>query len=142
MERTPSDGDISVGPPTGDDLQELLSALVRSRPEEFREHRRALGAFIRGDEGELLAGIAGHTQFGWLCIEQLWVDESTRGRGLGTRLLIAGEDEARARGCRAAWVDTYSFQARPFYETHGYRLFGELDDYPVASSRYFLHKKL
>ena len=33
-----------------------------------------------------------------------------------------GKDEGR--DCRGAWLDTFSFQARGFYERLGYRLFG------------------
>ncbi len=75
-------------------VDELLQALVASRPEGLREHRRPLGSFVRDDDGRLVAGIACHTQFGWLCIEKLWVDLSARGRHLGSRLLAAAEREA------------------------------------------------
>jgi hypothetical protein len=43
-----------------------------------------------------------------------------------------------SRGCRGAWLDTYSFQARGFYEHLGY----SIDDYPPGQSRIFLHKSL
>jgi hypothetical protein len=41
-----------------------------------------------------------------------------------------------------AHLDTYSFEARPFYEKHGYSLFATLDDYPIGFSKYFLKKIL
>ena len=40
------------------------------------------------------------------------------------------------------WLDTFSFQARRFYEKLGYVVFGELPDYPAGHSRYFLQKRL
>ena len=39
-------------------------------------------------------------------------------------------------------MDTFSFQARPFYEKLGYRVFGQLPDYPRGQTRYFLAKAL
>jgi hypothetical protein len=39
------------------------------------------------------------------------------------------------------WLDTFSFQARPFYEKLGYEVFGQLEDYPRGHSRYFLQKR-
>lgn len=42
-------------------------------------------------------------------------------------MLLQAEQEAIARGCRGAWLDTYSFQARGFYERLGYAVFGILD---------------
>jgi hypothetical protein len=44
------------------------------------------------------------------------------------------EEEAAARGCHGAWLDTFEFQARGFYERLGYTCFAELGDYPVGSS--------
>jgi hypothetical protein len=47
-----------------------------------------------------------------------------------------------AAGCHHAWLDTFSFQARPFYEKQGYRVFGVLPDYPTGQTRYFLTREL
>lgn len=33
------------------------------------------------------------------------------------------------RGCTNAFLDTFSFQARPFYEKLGYRVFGILENH-------------
>ena len=41
-----------------------------------------------------------------------------------------------------AWLDTYDFQARPFYERHGYAVFGELDGFPNGHRRWFMRKRL
>jgi hypothetical protein len=40
------------------------------------------------------------------------------------------------------WLDTYSFQARGFYERLGYTVFGTINDYPPGHSRFFLTKTL
>jgi GNAT superfamily N-acetyltransferase len=64
------------------------------------------------------------------------------GTGLGRQMLLQAEQEAIARGCRGAWLDTYSFQARRFHERLGYAVFGILNDYPPGQKRIFLHKVL
>jgi hypothetical protein len=46
------------------------------------------------------------------------------------------------RGCVGVWLDTFSFQARGFYEKLGYRVFGEVADYPPGHTRHFLKKSL
>ena len=79
---------------------------------------------------------------GWLTVETLWVRANPRGERLGSRLLVAGEELGRARGCHGAHLTTYSFQAPGFYERHGYERFGELHDYPGDQSMVFLRKKL
>jgi GNAT superfamily N-acetyltransferase len=73
-------------------------------------------------------------------VELLFVPESLRRGGLGRRLMRDAEEEAIRRGCRGAWLDTFSFQARGFYERLGYAAFGLIEDYPPGHSRIFLKK--
>jgi GNAT superfamily N-acetyltransferase len=101
-----------------------------------------LTLFLRAPDGRLLGGLLGDTYWGWLSVGILWLEESARGAGHGSRLLAAAEAEARRRGCHHAHVDTMSFQALPFYEKRGYRVWGELRDLPRGYSRIFLAKTL
>jgi len=96
----------------------------------------------RDSGGTVVGGILGHTRWRWLYIAKLWVDESARGHGLGTRLMAAAEDLARSRGCTDVSLDTFDYQARPFYEKLGYELFGTLEGYPPGSRQYYLRKRL
>jgi hypothetical protein len=50
------------------------------------------------------------------------------------------EAEAIRRGCRGAWLDTFSFQARGFYERPGYSIFGTIENFPPGHRRFFLKK--
>jgi GNAT superfamily N-acetyltransferase len=97
---------------------------------------------LRDDKGNVVGGLIGSYLWGWLKIESFSMEPSLRGRGFGTRLLLAAENDARGRGCLNIWVDTYSFQARPFYERFGYEVFGELGDYPPGHTLYFMRKRL
>ncbi len=92
--------------------------------------------------GEVRGGLRAISYYGWMFIELLVLDESLRGQGLGTRLMREAEAEARRRGLIGIWLDTFSFQARPFYERLGYRVFGQLDDFPPGGGRFWLSKKL
>ena len=55
--------------------------------------------------------------------------------------MARGELISREQGCIGAWVDTFSFQARGFYEGLGYRLAGEINDHPRGGARYFPAKR-
>ena len=99
-------------------------------------------AVLARRRGELVGGAVGRTGWAWLYVGRLWVTEDLRGMGLGTQLMTAIESAARDRGCVGAWLDTFSFQGRPFYEAAGYRQFGELADFPPGHSRHFLAKRL
>jgi GNAT superfamily N-acetyltransferase len=103
---------------------------------------RPLVLTVCGEGGNVVGGLWGRTVFGWLYVEVVFVPEALRGQGIGAELMSRAESEAIARGCRSAWLDTFEFQARGFYERLGYSCFGELKDYPVGFSRYFMKKVL
>ena len=105
---------------------------------------RPLNIFLRDAAGAIVAGLLGHLYWGWLSVEILWVSEPLRGQGYGGRLLDMAEAEARRHGCKHVQLDTLTFQARPFYEARGYRVYGELEDFPAGTEykRYYLTKLL
>jgi len=49
---------------------------------------------------------------------------------------------ARERGYLGIYLDTYDFQARPFYIKLGYEQFGELEGDAHTPRRFFLKKVL
>lgn len=91
---------------------------------------------------ELVGGLHGSSQWGWLFVKWLFVAESGRRHGLGRQLMADAEKEARARGCTGIWLDTFSFQAPGFYEKLGFTRFGEVKDYPGEHTRFFYSKKI
>ena len=98
--------------------------------------------FVARDDEGVVGGLIGHIRWRWLYVAKLWVHERARRRGVGTRLLTAAEDLARSRGCSGASLDTFEYQARPFYEKLGYELFGTLDGYPPGYRQFYLRKRL
>lgn len=68
--------------------------------------------------------------------------ESHRGKGHGSALLSAVESYAASQGHLLAYLETTSFQARPFYEGLGYRVFGELPGVAEGCTMFFLRKDL
>ncbi|MGZ5583820.1 MAG: GNAT family N-acetyltransferase [Usitatibacter sp.] len=103
---------------------------------------RPLVIELRADDGAIVGGLWGATAYGWLFTQLLVVPEQSRGEGLGRRLMSLAEAEAIKRGCHAAWLDTFEFQAKGFYEEIGYSCFATLPDFPKGFSRYFMRKEL
>ena len=103
---------------------------------------RPLVVVLRSPEGQIAGGLWGGTGYGWLFTQLLVVPEGARGKGVGRRLMVMAEQEAFARGCHSAWLDTHEFQARGFYEKLGYSCFGVLPNYPHGHERIFLQKRL
>lgn len=101
-----------------------------------------LNVLVHEDNEVTVGGLWGHTAYGWFFTELLFLPERLRGRGVASSILHKAETEAIRRGCQNSWLDTHEFQARGFYESNGYSLFGELPDYPKGYARYFLRKSL
>jgi ribosomal protein S18 acetylase RimI-like enzyme len=100
-----------------------------------------LVVFARQD-GQLVGGCCGSTWGGTCELNSLWVDERYRRQGLGGRLMDVAESEALARGCHQVVLFTYLFQAPGFYEQHGYRVVGQVDDYPMGTPALWFQKSL
>jgi GNAT superfamily N-acetyltransferase len=118
----------------------VLAALRDYNASHLKRDIRELTITIFDDSKALAAGLNGATYWGWLFVEHLWVREDCRKSGLGKELITLAETEAKSRGCRHAYLDTFSFQAPEFYKKLGYIEYAKFDDFPGNHSRHFLKK--
>ncbi|MCK6586234.1 MAG: GNAT family N-acetyltransferase [Polyangiaceae bacterium] len=103
---------------------------------------RPLTVLLQDQSGALAGGLIGNCIWGWLNIRLLWVDESLRGKGHGTQILRAAEEEAAQRGCHHACLETFNMDALRFYQREGYTTYGALPDYPKGFTRYSMAKSI
>lgn len=128
------------------DLQ--LAEFFEKKIEEFNvarwevKKKHPLAIKVSNDQGAIVAGAAGKTFGLWLLIDNIWVDESLRGKNMGTQILEKLESAAISRGCKFVLLDTLNFQARPFYEKHGYVVQWTQNHYPRDGAKYFMVKEL
>lgn len=99
-----------------------------------------LQIIVEDDNGQWIGGLVAELCWNWLFVDKLWVDDSHRHEGIGSKLLREAERLAAERGCIHAYLTTYEFQARVFYEKHGYLVVGKLEDYPPGSAYYWMSK--
>ena len=97
---------------------------------------------LQTTDQEIVGGALGELYWGWFHLDLLWVKDELRGHGYGHCLLVTVEDEARKRGSKNVYLDTFCFQAQDFYKERGYQVFGALSDFPPGHQRYFLSKQL
>jgi GNAT superfamily N-acetyltransferase len=120
---------------------------VRKRLQEYNrpffeiqdEYQYVLEA---AEQGGLAGGIVFTVKGEWLDIDFLWVDEAKRESGLGSALLEKAEQKGREKGCKTAYLTTFNFQARPFYEKRGYNVVYTQKNYPITNERYHMEKRL
>lgn len=123
--------------------QAILVPLRSYNEEKAGPHQyRGLAIEVRDEQGSIIGGLWGGTGYGWLFIQLLVVPKSLRGKGIGRQLMTLAESEGSKRGCSAAWLDTFEFQAKSFYERLGYTCFGQLENYPQGFARFFMQKSL
>jgi GNAT superfamily N-acetyltransferase len=129
--------------PDSDTIRRIEEGLVSYNTQKAGDNNKhPLWLICRDDEGIVHAGLKGITFYNWLFVDWLWVDEAFRSRNHGSNLLLQAEKIAKERGCKNAYLDTFSFQAPKFYVKHGYKEFGQLDDLPFGHSRIWLKKTL
>lgn len=129
--------------PNKNEIEFVNNALEKFNNMHVGSDNHLLLNIVEYDENQnVIAGILGGTYWGWLHIDILWVDENFRCKKIGSRLLIAAENEAKKRGCHSVHVDTMSWQAPEFYKKHGYELISELDNIPNGYKKFHFIKRL
>ena len=103
---------------------------------------RPLVVFAREQDEAVVGGAVGRTWGECGELRQLWVADRRRRRGLGTRLVREFERNARERGCRRVYLETFSFQAKPFYEKIGYRAPAEIKGFEDGIVKYLMISEL
>ena len=93
-------------------------------------------------DGQVVGGIFCDTYLNCLYIDVLWVEDTYRGQGYGSKLVTQAERIARDSGCMFAHTATFSYQSPEFYKKLGYEIFGIIDEYPEGIREYFLKKNI
>ena len=100
--------------------------------------------FVIKDKNETEIGgvLAGIGYWNGLEIKILWVKETHRKKGIGTKLLKYTEKIAKEKGAYISMIDTFDFQAENFYLKNGYNPIGEIKDFPKGHRRIYFSKTL
>jgi GNAT superfamily N-acetyltransferase len=129
--------------PTPEDLRAVVDGVRVFNHEAIGQGPpRSIACFLRDDAGQIVGGAVGDLWGRSVHIGGMWVAAEHRGKGYGSALLTAVEKYAASQGHALCYLETTSFQARPFYEKLGYQVFGELPGIDEGATLFFLQKEL
>ncbi len=135
---------VLVSDPERSDVEAVETGLIASNIDAAgrdRGYQPLVLHLVDPQTGIVVGGLSGWTLFDWLYVDLLHVPPSLQGQGHGRALLQRAEAFAQERNCVGVWLDTFSFQARPFYEKQGFSVFGTLEDHPIGGRRFFMQKR-
>ncbi|RYE11038.1 MAG: GNAT family N-acetyltransferase [Hyphomicrobiales bacterium] len=133
--------ELALNPAPEDDKAVLDGLIAFNEAKGGPSGYQPVSIFVRDDDGKTIGGLVARIGYDWMFVELLHLPETVRRQGFGTQLMQQAEAFARQRGLAGIWLDTYSFQARGFYEKLGYSVFGTLEGHPIGGNRFFLQKR-
>tara|TARA_R110000850_G_scaffold75152_3_gene164126 strand:+ start:861 stop:1283 length:423 start_codon:yes stop_codon:yes gene_type:complete len=126
-----------------DRVVELLIEYNLSKTQHLKNDiNEPIEIIARNNNGEIIGGLYGRSFWGTLEIKTFVVKTENRNDGIGRKLIIEAEKEAKKRNCRYISLDTFSFQAPEFYEKLGFEKIGTETDFPKGFEKYYYRKKI
>lgn len=139
-------GNYSLVNSTKEEVGYIRNGLIRYNsqrvPAAISANYEEISLALKDGEGKVIGGFIGEYCWDWIEVHILWVDESHRGEGCGSKLLQAAESIAVEKNCSWIKLNTFSFQAPGFYEKHGFQVVGIIDHSPHGFKHYYLAKKI
>jgi GNAT superfamily N-acetyltransferase len=101
-----------------------------------------LACIARDGDGRVIGGAVGRRWGECAELQQLWVHEASRRRGVGAALVREFLSLARSRGCKVVFLETFSFQAPRLYLSLGFRVAYDNTLYPHGIVKHHLVRRL
>ncbi|KTC67663.1 GNAT family N-acetyltransferase [Legionella anisa] len=128
--------------PNPDDVQILTNGIKEyAKQQRGFESLDFFACFIRDADNSIVGGCSGGTLYGGLHVDNLWVSESIRHQGWGTKLMQKALKYGNEKGCAFATVNTMDWEAIEFYKKLGFKLEFERHGFQKNSIFYFLRKE-
>lgn len=129
--------------PKPEDIQLLNDNIsMQAKQKKEMEPLGFFAFFIRDENKKIIGGCNTCNLYGCLYIDQLWLDESLRGKGYGKQLMQKAEELAKEHGCHFMTVNTFDWEALDFYKKLGFYVEFERKGFDRNSIFYFLRKNL
>ncbi len=113
---------------------------VRKMPELLNLPDVEIAVFLRDEHDIIQGGAVAEVDWGMFYVDLLWVQDGLRGQDYGKALMHTIEQTALDYGIPHIYLMTTDFQALPFYQHIGYKIFGTLQNRPKGYQYYYLCK--
>lgn len=98
--------------------------------------------YIKDLKSEVIAGLTGFYKGKYVRVDLFWVHNEYRHQGLGKKLILKLEEFSKTKGCYYIQLDTFDFQARPFYEKLGFECIGTISRWVEDRDCHFMRKTI
>lgn len=112
------------------------AAHVKSRREGFFKY------FDIRLEDEKMGGVIGTIYWNIMEIDDFYISEAHRGKGIGKHLLFKVLDVAHEMKLNYILINTFGYQSKEFFYQFGFRVIGEIPDYPPGESCFIMRHVL
>lgn len=127
--------------PKPEDDKVLREGIVNFNKEVIKEKASHFNVFAKANS-QIIGGALVWEHSDAFYIDVLWLNESYRKKGIGTKIISMIETMALDKGILKIFVDTYEFQAQEFYQKHGFNSIGIIPEYLLGYDRVFLRKDI
>lgn len=138
---------MNISHSTEEEKEHVLNALVNYNATQVPFTQSGVFEYInfvaKNEQGEIIGGINSMLYcWGILFIDILWVHQEHRSKGIGSKLIDKVICSAKEKDCSLVHLDTFDFQAKDFYLSQGFEVFGTLEDCPTGHNRFYMKKKI
>lgn len=107
-------------------------------PSIYKTKTRMQGYYLK-QRKTICGGVCFYVdEYNWVYVEDLFVASHLRGQGYGKKLMQNVIEWARQNKCDGIRLETWDFQARPFYEKLGFVCYGQLEGHPRGQIENFM----
>lgn len=128
-----------------EDGNECEDILLRGLNEESKKIKKfdpiiSFCFSLENEENQILGGINGISYYGCLYIDMLWINNSLREKGWGTKLMQEAEAFGKNSNCSFSTVNTMDWEALGFYQKLGYEIEFIRNGFREDCKMFFLRK--
>ncbi|NIK78835.1 GNAT superfamily N-acetyltransferase [Paenibacillus castaneae] len=122
--------------------RKLIEFNAKHVPEHLQSRYEEINLTVKDEDGTIVGGLLSVLCWNWIEVDILWLNESKRGLGYGTRLLDEIEHIGKEKQCTFIKLNTFSFQAPDFYVKNGYKEIAIIEEAPTGSRHYYFKKDI